>query len=90
MRGNPKLIGLGADPEVWLALEEIISLLHFLTLRPTHIWELVPDMPHFAGYHDAAAEGAGGIRFLLCNDTPPLVCRKECQTPTSSIPNYTW
>jgi hypothetical protein len=34
-------------------------------------------MPHFAGYHDAAAEGAGGVWFSLCNNTPPMIWRKE-------------
>ncbi len=61
MRGNPKNIGLGADSETWKALEDLISLLHLLSSRPTHVQELVPEMPHFAGYHDAAAKGAGGV-----------------------------
>jgi hypothetical protein len=77
MRGSPKCICLGAASEVRKALEDLISLLQLLTSRPTHIQELVPDMPHFAGYHDAAAKGAGGIWFLFCNDTPLLVWRKE-------------
>jgi hypothetical protein len=37
-------------------------------------------MPHFAGYHDAAAEGAGGVWFLLCNNTPPMIWREEFPT----------
>ena len=76
MRGNPKLIGLGADSEVRGALEDLISLLHLLSLRPTHVRELVPDIPHHASYHDAAAEGAGGVWFSLCDDTPPVVWRE--------------
>jgi len=65
MRGNPKLIGLGAKSEVRGALKDLISLMHLLSSRPTHVRELVPDVPHHAGYHDAAAEGAGeyGSRF---------------------------
>jgi hypothetical protein len=77
MRGSPKLIGLGADSEVRRALEDLISLMHLLSLRPTHVRELVPDMPHHAGYHDAAAEGAGGVWFSLCDDTPPVVWGEE-------------
>ena len=66
MRGNPKLIGLGADSEVRGALEDLISLMHLLSSRPTHIRELVQDVLHHASYHDAAAEGAGGVWFYLC------------------------
>jgi hypothetical protein len=65
MRGNPKLIGLGADSEVRRALEDLISLMHLLSSRPTHVRELVPDVPHHASYHDAAAEGTGGVWFLF-------------------------
>jgi hypothetical protein len=41
-----------------------------------HVWELVPDMPHYVGYHNAAAKGTGGVWFLLINDMPPLVWRE--------------
>ena len=75
MRGSPKTIGLGADSEVRRALEDLILLLHLLGLRPTHVRE--PDMPHHAYYHDAAAEGAGGVWFSLCDDTPPSVWREK-------------
>jgi hypothetical protein len=34
-------------------------------------------MAHHAGYHNAAAEGAGGVWFSLCDDTPPVVWREE-------------
>ncbi len=61
MRGNPKLISLGANSEVRGALKVLISLLHLLSSRQTHVRELVPDVPHHAGYHNAAAEGAGGV-----------------------------
>ncbi len=77
MRGNPKLIGLGADSEVRRALEDLISLMHLLSSRPTHVRELVQDVSHHASYHDAAAEGAGGVWFSLCDDTPPVVWREE-------------
>ena len=76
MRGSPKLIGLGTTSEVQRALDDLISLMHLLSSRPTHVRELVADMPHHAGYHDAAAEGAGGVWFSLCNDTPPVVWRE--------------
>ncbi len=77
MQGSFKLIGLGADSEVRRALEDLISLMHLLSSQPTHVHELVPDMPHHAGYQDAAAEGAGGVWFSLCDDTPPVVWREE-------------
>jgi len=77
MRGNPKLIGLGANSEVRRALEDLISLMHLLSSRPTHVRELVPDVPHHASYHDAAAEGVGGVWFSLCDNTPPPVVWRE-------------
>jgi hypothetical protein len=63
MKGDPALIGLGKHSEVRAALEDVVSLLHLLGSRPTHIRELVPDMSHYVGYHDVAAEGAGGVWF---------------------------
>ena len=77
MRGSPKLIGLGANSELRAALEDIISLLKLLSSRPTHVNELVPSMPHFAGYHDAAAEGAGGVWFSLAEPMQPCVWRDK-------------
>jgi hypothetical protein len=76
MKGDPMLIGLGKHSEVQVALEDLVSLLRLLGSCPTHVRELVPDMPHYVGYHDAAAEGAGGVWFLLINDMPPLVWRE--------------
>ncbi len=75
MRGNPRIIGLGKNSEVREALEDIISLLCILSSRPTHVRELVPDMPHYNRYHDATTEGAGGVWFLLMDDMPPQVWR---------------
>ncbi len=77
MRGSSTLIGLGTDSEVWAALENLISLMHLLSSRPTHVHELVPVMPHHVGYHDAAAEGAGGVWFSLSDNTPAVVWREE-------------
>jgi hypothetical protein len=61
MRGSPKSVGIGANLEVRAALEDMCTLLHLLSSQPTHVRELVPDMPHYVGYHDAAAAGAGGV-----------------------------
>jgi hypothetical protein len=73
MRGNPKIIKLGENFEVRAVLEDIISLLRILSLRPTHVRELMPDMPHYFGYHDAATEGAARVWLLLVDDMPPQV-----------------
>jgi hypothetical protein len=75
MRGSPKLISLGTDSEVRRALEDLISLMHLLSSQPTHVRELVPDMPHHAGYRNAAAEGAGGVWFSHYDDISPVVWR---------------
>jgi hypothetical protein len=77
MRGNPTTIGLGRASETRAALEDLISLMKMLSMRPTHVNELVADMPHYAGYHDAAAEGAGGVWFSLTDNMPPSVWRER-------------
>jgi hypothetical protein len=77
MGGSPKLTGISADSEVRGALKDLISLVHLLSSQPTHICELVLDMPHHAGYHNATAEGAGGVWFSLCDNTLPVVWREE-------------
>jgi hypothetical protein len=73
MRGNPRIIRLGKNSEVREKLEDIILLLCILSSWPTHVQELVSDMPHYIGYHDTAAEGAGVVWFLLVDDMPPQV-----------------
>jgi hypothetical protein len=42
---------------------------------PTHIFELVPDMPHYVCY-DTVAKGAGGVWFSLVDHMLPLLWRK--------------
>ncbi len=42
-----------------------------------HVNELVPDMPKYAGYHNAVAEGAGGVWFSPADSMMPLVWREE-------------
>jgi hypothetical protein len=75
MKGDPKVIGLGKSSEVRAALFDLGSLLKILSTRPTHVCELVIRMPHYVGYHDAAAEGAGRVWFSLVHDMPPCVWR---------------
>ena len=75
MKGNPPVIGLGKSSEVRAALADIVSVLQLLSTRPTHVRELVIRMPHYVGYHDAAAEGSGGVWFSLVHDMPPCVWR---------------
>ncbi len=73
MRGSSKSVGLGANSEVRVALEDMCTLLHLLSSRPMHVRELIPDMPHYVGYHDVAAAGAGGVWFSLTNNMPPSI-----------------
>ncbi len=75
MKGSPKHIILGTQSKVRAALKDICTFLRILASRPTHVRELVPDMPHYVGYHDAAAEGAGGVWFSLVDNMPPVVWR---------------
>jgi hypothetical protein len=76
MKGSPKRVFLGANSEVRAALEDLCTLLRILASQPTHVKELVLDMPHYVGYHNAAAEGAGGVWFLLVDNMSPLVWRE--------------
>jgi hypothetical protein len=84
MKGNPMLIRLGKHSEVRWALEDLVSLLRLLGSRLMHVWELVPDMLHYVGYYDVAAEGAGGVWFLLINNMLPLVWREAFPNDISS------
>ncbi len=75
MRGSPKSVGLGANSDVQAALEDMCTLLHLFSSWLTYVRELVPDMPHYVGYHDAAAAGTGGVWFSLTDDMTPFVWR---------------
>ena len=75
MRGGLARIGLGKRSDIRAALNDLCSLIRVLGLRPTHVWEILIDMPCYVGYHDAAAEGVGGVWFPLGHAMPPLVWR---------------
>jgi hypothetical protein len=75
MKGYPTHIILGANLECRAALEDLCTLLQILASRPTHVRELVPDMPQYVGCLNAAAEGAGGVWFLLVDSMSPMVWR---------------
>ena len=75
MRGSLKIIGLGRPSDIRAALEDICSLTRILGLRPRHVHEIVLDMPRYVGYHNAVAEGAGGVWFHLGDPMPPVVWR---------------
>jgi hypothetical protein len=74
MKESPMHIILGANSECRAALEDLCTLLRILASQPTHVRELVPDMPQYVGYHKAA-EGAGGVWFSLVNSVSPMVWR---------------
>ncbi len=61
MRGGLKTIGLGKQSDIRAALNDFCSLIRILGSRPTHVQEILIDIPRYVGYHDAAAEGAGGV-----------------------------
>ncbi len=73
MQGGLKKIGLGQRLDIRAALNDLCSLIRILGLRPTHVWEIVIDMPRYVGYHDAMAKGAGGVWFHLGHAMPPVV-----------------
>ncbi len=75
MRGGVERIGLGKLSDIRAALKDLCSLIRILGSRPTHVREILIDMPCYVGYHDAAAEGAGGVWFSLVHAMPPVVWR---------------
>jgi hypothetical protein len=64
MRGAPTLVALSAKGDVRAALLDLRQLVLKLAAHPTHVNEilLLAD-PHYIGYCDASAFGAGGVWF---------------------------
>ena len=79
--------------EVKSTITDICSLIHLLGSRPTHVRELVPDMPQYIAYHDAAAEGSGGVWFSVVHEMQPIVWREvfppDIATDVKSLDNPT-
>jgi hypothetical protein len=75
MQGGLKRIDLGVRSDIRAALNDLCSLICILGSHPTHVWEILIDMPCYVGYHDAMAEGAGGVCFSLGHQMPPVVWR---------------
>ncbi len=73
MQGGLKRIGLGVRSDIRAALNDLCLLIRILGSRPTHVQEILIDMPCYVGYHDVAAEGAGGVWFPLRHQMPPVV-----------------
>ena len=48
-------------PVILEALRDIRILLRESTSRPTHLRQLVPDLPSYIGFRDACKRGAGGV-----------------------------
>ena len=75
MNTSERSITLNIDAKS--ALRDTCTLIHQLGKRPTHVNELIPDPPSHVAYHDAAAEGAGGVWFSLTDGMQPMVWRME-------------
>jgi hypothetical protein len=75
MKIGTKVFGLEKASEIRAAQEDLCLLLQLLGLQPTHVHELVVDMPRYAGYHNAAVEGAGRVWFSLAHKMHPVVWR---------------
>ena len=61
------------DSHVRAQLDDFEALAHDLHLRPTHLAEIVPDVPSGIGAVDAAQPGMGGVWFV--DGAPPLLWR---------------
>jgi hypothetical protein len=77
LRGMPSFIGLGRHGEVRKALLDAGALIQELSRRPTHVSELVEQDPHYIGFCDASAFGAGGVWFSGSESLQPSVWRVE-------------
>jgi len=73
MKSPERSIVLGEEARA--AVLDICTLIHKLSKRPTHVNEIIPDPPAHVAYHDAAAEGAGGVWFPLEDVSQPVVWR---------------
>jgi hypothetical protein len=71
-------VGLGAKSELRETLEAFLLMLDWAHDRPSHISEIVPpSLPHYYGYGDAAAVGAGGTLLPCTRWIRPIVWRVE-------------
>jgi hypothetical protein len=69
-------IGLAKTSEVREVLSQFDLMLEASCQEPTHITELMgPHLPHFYGYCDASAEGAGGVWLPCTRHCPAIVWR---------------
>ncbi len=75
MKATTKVICLGAD--AWAAILDVCTLIHSLSKRPTHVNEIIPDPPSYVAYHDACADGAGGVWFSLIDNMQPVLWQVE-------------
>jgi hypothetical protein len=64
-------------PDVLEALRDIRILLRETTSRPTHVRELVPDLPAYIGFCDACKRGGGGVWLSGSKNIRPVVWRLE-------------
>jgi hypothetical protein len=64
-------------PVILEALRDIRILLRESTSRPTHVRQLVPDLPSYIGFCDACKRGAGGVWISGNKNIQPVVWRLE-------------
>jgi hypothetical protein len=72
-----RVLYFSKEPIVLEALRDIRILLRESTSRPTHVRELVPDLPAYIGFCDACKRGAGGVWISGSKNIRPVVWRVE-------------
>ena len=72
-----RILYFAKQPLVLEALRDIRILLRESTSRPTHVRELVPDLPAYVGFCDACKRGAGGVWISGTKNIHPIVWRVE-------------
>jgi hypothetical protein len=71
-------------PIILEALRDIHILLREMTSRPTHVRELVPDLPAYIGFCDACKRGAGGVWLSGSKNFHPVVWHLAWPTDISA------
>ena len=72
-----RVLYFSKEPIVLEALRDIRILLRESTSRPTHVRELVPDLPAYIGFCNACKRGAGGVWISGSKNIRPAVWRVE-------------
>ena len=71
-----KWVPVRSNQELVDALRDFRAIIKLIGSKPTHVRQLVAEVPGYIGFCDASGKGAGGVWFSGSNtDLPPIVWR---------------